>query len=179
MEHIKDNEHTPLVKLSRTLRAPMEWIWKAWSDEEIIKKWWGPVGYISKNAESDFRIGGKYLFDLTAPDGNIIWSTGVYEEIIPHQKIVYSDHFADKDRKILCGNQIGLRGNWPKKLYVTVEFLKIEDNQIKMVVTHEGVPKEMHDEYMDGWNESLDKFQAIVEHFGDEHLQSLRYDLLI
>jgi uncharacterized protein YndB with AHSA1/START domain len=172
-EHKRNTEQSPLVEITRILQAPVEWIWKAWSDSEIIKQWWGPTGYTSKYAETDFRIGGKYLFDMESPDGEVIWNTGLYEEIIPHQKIVYTTHFSDEDGNIILGKDIGMPGHWPTKLYVTIEFEKLEDNQTKMVLRHEGIPKEVHHNFASSWNQSLDKFQEIVERYGDEHFKSI------
>ncbi len=169
-EHKSSSEHLPLVKITRSYRAPIEWVWRAWSDPEIIKQWWGPTRYTSKYAESDFRVGGKYLFDMEAPDGTITWSTGIYEEIIPYKKIVCTDSFSDEDGNIILGNDLGMRGNWPRKLYVTIEFEKIEDDQTKIVISHEGIPKEMHDDCVNGWNQSLDKFLEVVERYGDENM---------
>lgn len=169
-ENKKSTEQSPIVEVTRIFRAPLEWVWKAWSDSEIIRKWWGPMGYVSLYAKNDFRVGGKYLFDMESPDGKIIWSAGEYKEIIPNEKIVYTDQFADKDGNSISPNDIGLRGMWPKNLYVTVEFEKMEHNQTKMILSHMGIPREMHDEYVDGWNQSMDKFQEIVERYGDEHL---------
>lgn len=172
--HKLNTVQSPLIEIVRILRAPMDWIWKAWSDAHVIKQWWGPMGYISKHSKTDFRIGGKYLFDMVAPDGKIIWNTGVYEEIIPHKKIVFTQHFSDQDGNVVSGNEIGLKGNWAKKLYATITFENVEPDQIKMVVSHQGIPQEMFEECIEGWSTSLDKFQETVERYGDENLQPVK-----
>ena len=46
--------------LKRTFRAEPERIWKAWTDPEILKKWWGPRGFTTPVSEIDFRVGGSY-----------------------------------------------------------------------------------------------------------------------
>jgi uncharacterized protein YndB with AHSA1/START domain len=169
----KEHGQFPHIEMTRIMRAPIEWIWQAWSDSEIIKQWWGPLGYTSKYAEVDFRVGGKYLFDMESLDGEVIWHTGSYEEIIPYKKIVCTHHFSDEDGNIIPGNDNELPGLWPTKLHVMIEFEKLEDNQTKIVLHHEGIPKEMHDYCVVIWNQSLDKFQEIVEHYGDEHFKSV------
>ncbi|RPJ77494.1 MAG: SRPBCC domain-containing protein [Alphaproteobacteria bacterium] len=172
-EHKHSSEESPLVIMTRFFNAPVEWVWKAWSDPEIIEQWWGPTGYTSKYACMEFREGGKYFFDMEGSDGKVIWSTGTYEEIIPYEKIVCTDSFADKDGNIIFGNDIGMKGNWPKKMYITIEFEKIDEHQSKLVITQEGVPKIAHDESVEGWNQSLDKFQLVVERYGDENLKHI------
>lgn len=164
-------QQTIPIEITRILRAPMEWIWKAWSDAEIIKEWWGPKESICKNGEINFQIGGRFLFDSEAPDGKIIWSTGVYEEISKNKEIVFSEQFSDQDGNVISAKILGMPGNWPAERTVSVEFEKIANDQVKMIIHHKGIPPEMHDDYVEGWNQSLDKFQAIVERYGDEHLK--------
>lgn len=176
-EYNKQFEQVPIIEITRILRAPLEWIWKAWTDPEILKQWMGPKEYVTKNAKNDFRVGGKYLFDMEAPDGKVTWSTGVYEKIIPNKKLVFTDQFADKDGNVISANAIGMPGDWPEKCYVTVELEKIAGDQIKMTLTHEGIPQEMRDDCVEGWNQTLDKFQETVERYGDEHFKPNANDL--
>lgn len=161
--HKKNLPSSPLVEITRTFYAPVERVWKAWSDPELIKEWWGPVGYSCPRAKMDFREGGKYLFAMQGPDGNVIWSTGVFEEIIPMEKIVWTDQFCDKDGKPLLAKDVGIPGEWPDKLYVTIEFEGLNNNQTIMIISHEGIPKEMHDDCVEGWKSSVDKLQKLVE----------------
>lgn len=173
IEHKHSSVHAPLVVITRIFQAPVEWVWKAWTDPEIIEQWWGPAGYMSKYACMEFREGGKFFLDMEAADGSVIWNTGVYEEIIPYKKIVCTDSYADKDGNIIGGNDVGMLGGWPRKLYITIEFEEIEAQQTKMVISHEGVPREGRDKCIDGWNQSLDKFMLVVERYGNEHLNRI------
>ncbi|MFA6238076.1 MAG: SRPBCC domain-containing protein [Bacteriovorax sp.] len=173
LEHKHSSHDTPLIVITRIFQAPVEWVWRAWSDPEIIEQWWGPSGHMSKYACMEFREGGKYFLDMEAPDGSVVWSTGTYEEIVPYKKIVCTDSFADKDGNIVLGNDIGMPGSWPRKLYITIEFEEIETHQTRMVVSHEGIPKEGFVDCMEGWNQSLDKFQEVVERYGNENLNSI------
>lgn len=50
------------ITISRVFDAPREKVWKAWTDPELIKKWWGPKDFTAPRIEIDFRVGGKYLF---------------------------------------------------------------------------------------------------------------------
>ena len=89
----------------RTFDAPRELVWKAWSDPVLAMRWWGPKGFTAPACEIDFRVGGKTLFAMQSPefnDGRPIWSTGVYREIVPLERIVTTDSFADAD-----GNVVG------------------------------------------------------------------------
>ena len=97
------------------------------------------------------------------PNGKIIWGAGVYKEIIENKKIVWTDHFADKNGNLITAEQAGMFGDWPKELCITLDFESIDTDQTKVMLSHEGIPTEMHHECTMGWNESFDKLQKIVE----------------
>jgi len=173
-EHKNSSVHAPLIVITRIFQAPVEWVWKAWTDQEIIEQWWGTIGHRSKYVCMEFQEGGKFFLDMEGADGSIFWRTGIYEKIIPHKKIVCTDSFADKDGNIILGNDIGRLGNWPRKLYITIEFEVIDAQQTKMMVSHEGVPKDGQEECIEGWNQALDKFAEVVERYGNEHLNMIQ-----
>ncbi len=72
---------TDSLVITRIFDAPRERVWRAWSEPEQMMKWWGPKEFTSPACKMDFRVGGKYLFCMRAPDGKDYWITGVYKEI--------------------------------------------------------------------------------------------------
>jgi uncharacterized protein YndB with AHSA1/START domain len=52
--------------LTRVFDAPVEQVWNAWRDSEIVKQWWGPLGFTCPVAEMDFREGGTSLVCMRA-----------------------------------------------------------------------------------------------------------------
>ena len=152
-----------LVKVTRVFNAPIEKVWSAWGDEDLVKQWWGPEGYTCPFASIDFREGGNNLMAMKDSSGQTIWSGGVYREIIPFKKIVSTDHFADEDGNIISAGQAGMKGKWPTDCLITVEFSKVVTGQVRMAIVHEGIPKDMHHECVEGWNSSLNKLQKMVE----------------
>lgn len=163
IDHKKNLPNAPLVQLTRTFRAPVERVFSAWSNPEFIKQWWGPAGFTAPSATTEFRVGGKYLFSIRSPDGKEYWSTGVYLQIIPNEKILCTDQFADENGNTISAKQAGMTGNWPETVYITVDFEKTDDDHTNMTVSQEGVPQEIHDDSIAGWNGSLDKLQRLVE----------------
>jgi uncharacterized protein YndB with AHSA1/START domain len=156
-------ESSPLVTISRILNAPIEQVWKSWSKEELIKKWWGPEGFTCPTAKIDFREGGKYLLGMQDSSGKIIWSSGIYKEIVPNKKIVSTDHFSDEFGNPIFASAAGMPGEWPLDCIITVEFSNDNVKQTKMIINHEGIPKEMHDDCVEGWNSSINKLQKLLE----------------
>jgi len=150
------------IRLKRTFNAPVEQLWMAWSTSELVKQWWGPENYECPEAKIDFRVGGKYNFAMRGPDGKTMWSGGEYKEIVPNKKIVYTDNFTDQDGNVVPASAYGMPGEWPENL-VTVTFDKFGNGECQMVAVHAGIPAEMHDECIDGWNSTIDKLQNLVE----------------
>lgn len=162
-QHNLNLDEYPLIEVTRTFHAPVEQIWKAWSDAELIKQWWGPEGYSVQSMKIDFRESGKFLFAMKGPDGKVVWDTGIFEEIIPNKKIINTDRFCDKNGSPISAREVGMSENWPDQLYITIEFEALSTEQTKMMIRYEGIPKEMHDDFVKGRNSSIDKLQKLVE----------------
>lgn len=146
------------ILITRIFDAPREVVWKAWTDPEHVKRWWGPKNFTAPFVKSDFRVGGKLLYCMRSAEGQEYWSTGVYREIIPLEKIVATDSFADEKGNIVPASHYGMAGDWPLELLVTVTFEE-QGNKTKFTLRHAGLPAgEMLKMTNDGWNESLDKF---------------------
>lgn len=155
---------TPLVEVERTCLASIDKVWKAWTTPELMKQWWGPKGYSCPEAFINFKVGGEYFVAMKEnATGTVHWSKGIYEQIIPNEKIVCTDHFADEKGNLINPREIGMPGEWPEVLYMTVHFEVHGPDVTHLKLTHEGIPAEMHDDCVQGWSSTLDKFQKLVE----------------
>ena len=150
-----------MVVIHRVFNLPKKVVWLALTDSEYFKKWWGPRGFFCPYSKMEARVGGKYLNCMRGPDGKDIWSTGVVKEFIPDKKLVISDHFSDENGNIKSATEYGMPGEWPRELLITFE-LGVADGATKLELTHEGIPPEMHDECVQGWNESFDKLEENI-----------------
>ncbi|MBX7152698.1 SRPBCC domain-containing protein [bacterium] len=154
---------TKELVITRIFDAPRELVWKAWTDPQHLMRWWGPKNFTSPLCKIDLRVGGKYLFCMRSAEGQEFWSTGVYKEIVPPERIVWTDNFADKDGNIVPASSLGIPGDWPDELLVTLTFEDI-GGKTKMTLVHKGLPAgEMIDMTSTGWNESLDKLAETLK----------------
>ena len=81
----------PSLLLVRTYRAPPEKVWRAWTEPEALKHWIGPdAANEVLVAEVDLRVGGRYRLVFTTPDGEQHDARGVYREIVPGRKLVFT-----------------------------------------------------------------------------------------
>ncbi len=74
----------------RTIRAPVERVFNAWTRPEHLMQWWGPRPVRCSSAEVDLRVGGHYRIANQFPDGNILWIVGEFEQVKPPHKLVYT-----------------------------------------------------------------------------------------
>jgi uncharacterized protein YndB with AHSA1/START domain len=149
----------PVLKIERIMDAPMERIWRAWSEPDLVKQWWGPQGYSCPEAKITFREGGQYTFAMKSPEGKVIWSSGTYQKIDPTVKIAFTDYFSDEFVKSITAAQAGMP-DFPDLLFVTVELSK-KAGETLMTITHEGIPEHMKEDCRNGWNQSFDKMQRL------------------
>lgn len=145
------------VLIKRTFNLPVEKVWKAWTEPEVYKKWWGPHAFTCTYCEIDLRVGGTYLSNMKSKDGKEMFGTGTYKEIIPNKKLVMTDNFSDEKGNIIDPPE-EMKGDWSKELIVTVE-LQDKDGKTDFSLTHQGLPAEMYEDCTEGWNESLDKLE--------------------
>jgi len=152
----KDTKDQELF-ITRIFDAPRESVWKAWTDADLMKRWWGPKGFTSPYYKIDFRVGGKFLYCMRSPEGKDYWGTGIYYEIIPQERIVFSDSFADEKGNVVPATQYGMSADFPLEMLVTVIFEEIE-GKTKLTLSHVGIPAGAdRDGANVGWNQSLDK----------------------
>ncbi len=151
-----------VLVITRIFNAPSATVWKAWTDPEITKKWWGPKDFTAPYCELDLRPGGKYLNCMKAPDGKEYWSTGVYKEVVENEKLVMTDSFADKKGNVVPASDYGMGDDFPLEMMITITLEDV-DGKTKMTLRHEGLPAgRMKDMTGTGWNETLDKLEKVL-----------------
>jgi uncharacterized protein YndB with AHSA1/START domain len=138
------------VKLHRVLAAPVERVFKAFTDSDAMASWLPPYGFVCKVHSMDLKIGGRYKMTFTNfSTGNGHSFRGEYLEIIPNELLKYTDQFDDP--------------NLPGQMITTIVFRKVLCGT-ELIATQEGIPDMIPTEmcYL-GWQESLDKLKRLVE----------------
>ncbi len=151
--------------IERVFDAPRELVWKAWTDPEMMMKWWGPKNFSAPEIKIDLRVGGKYLLCMRGAPGSGMpeqdfWSTGTYREIVPMEKIVVLDSFADEQGNVVPASHYGMPGSFPMQATITITFEDAGEGKTKMTLNYpstEGIEGVMLDNMTQGWNQSLDK----------------------
>ncbi|WP_159016337.1 SRPBCC family protein [Cognatiluteimonas profundi] len=138
------------VRLHRVLRAPAERVYRAFLDADAKAKWLPPHGFTGKVHELDASVGGRYRMSFTNfSTGQTHSFGGTYLELVPNERIRYSDRFEDP--------------NLPGEIMVTIT-LKAVSCGTELNVVQEGLPDVIPLEqcYL-GWQQSLELLGKLVE----------------
>jgi len=138
------------VRLHRVLLAPPERVYRAFLDAGALAKWLPPYGFTCQVHELDARVGGRFRMSFTNFSGGGSHSFGgEYLELVPHERLRYTDVFDDP--------------NLPGKIIVTVTLKQVSVGT-ELHVVQEGVPSVIPEEgcYV-GWHQSLLQLAQLVE----------------
>ncbi len=157
--------------ITRTYDAPRERVWSMWTNAEKMQKWWGPKEFSVPTYKLDLTIGGTYLYCMGIPGSEMIWSGGEYKEIVPHERLVFTDHFADKDGNKVSGTVYGMPSDFPLEMTVTVTLEDTKDpasefSPIKTKMTLRQGPHpagEIFTMARAGWSESFEKLAELLK----------------
>lgn len=123
------------IVVTRVIDAPVELVWKAWVDPELVKQWWGPDGFTAPFARIDFREGGTSLVCMNSPEYGDQYSTWQYRKIVPMQQIEYIHNLADKDGNKIDPTSIGMPADFPQDLRNHVTFKDLGNGKTEIVAT--------------------------------------------
>lgn len=107
--------------ISRTLGTRRETAFKAWTEAEQLKRWWGPKGFEVLSCTMDLRPGGIFLYSLRKPDGEELWGRWVLREIVEPERLVFVVSFSDPEAG---RTRHPWNADWPLDLLTTVTFLE-------------------------------------------------------
>ena len=88
------------MHIERSFNAPIEKVWAAWTDSNILDQWWAPKPYKAKTKSMNFAEGGTWLYAMVGPDGSEMYCRADYEKIVPSESYTGIDAFCDENGKI-------------------------------------------------------------------------------
>lgn len=117
------------LQVSQTIEASAEKLFRAWTDPEELKHWWRmeEAGWSFADASIDLRVGGSYRLGMKSPAGQTHVAIGVYREIDPPRRLVFTWEWEDP------ASSVG-------ETLVTVEFEELGGNTTRVTLTHERFP---------------------------------------
>ncbi|HEY3743875.1 MAG TPA: SRPBCC domain-containing protein [Bryobacteraceae bacterium] len=132
----------------RTIRASQQRLFDAWTQPELLLKWWGPRPVRCVGAEIDLRTGGAYRIDNEFPDGTILSIRGTFEVVEPPRRLIYSWRAGEEAQSLER---------------VTVQFEATDAGMTEVIVTHERIPgRTLLERHKMGWEGCLDGLAAYI-----------------
>ena len=154
--------------ISRVFDAPRDLVWKALTEPERMRHWWGPKGFKVIAANMDLRPGGTYHYGLESPDGKAMWGKFVYREITPTERMVFINSFSDEAGGI---TRHPMAPTWPLEMLSTFTFEELPGGKTKFTVrwaAYNASEEEQktfdtsHDGMNQGWGGTLEQLTAYL-----------------
>jgi uncharacterized protein YndB with AHSA1/START domain len=139
----------PVLRLSRSFQAPREAVFRAFTDPAEMAKWWGPKGFTVPVCELDARPGGAWRTCMRDPDGGVYCVGGVYREVVPPQRLVFTWAWEDDGKpghETLVVIELATRGGGTTLTLTQQRFETIEGR----------------DKHAQGWSSSFDCLDAYL-----------------
>ena len=148
------------VQIERTFNAPIDLIWRMWTEAEHFANWYGPLDAKIPTADMDVRVGGRrhVAMEMDTPNGPMrMFFVGEYLAVDPKTHLVYTERMADADGNTMTAEQLGMPVGTPVQTSIVVD---LEDLGLrtKMTVSHIGVPADSPGGQ--GWAMAIDQLEA-------------------
>ena len=140
----------PSLTLSRRYPVAPEKVWRAWTDPQAVKRWWGPTpGEPVSLAELDVRVGGGFRIVFGGPDGKLHECAGTYKEVVPNRKLVFTWSWPNST---------------PERVSVVTIVFKDLNGKTELIFKHEQLfDEKARDDHKRGWTGSLDKLEQFLK----------------
>ena len=147
----------PIVRIVRMFDAPVDVVYRAWTDPAQMAQWWGPHGFDNPTCELDPRPGGRFYIVMRGPDGSLYPCVSTFRDVVPNVRLIYQMRVdPNHDRK----------GNMPPECVHEITFeavgARTKLTVIARLQTFEGRDKLMDMGFTGGMGQSLEKLAAIV-----------------
>jgi uncharacterized protein YndB with AHSA1/START domain len=155
--------------ITRVVNAPRDRVWKAWTEEAQLKKWWGPKGFVVHTCKLDLRPGGSFHYGMKAPDGTDMWGKFAYREVKPQERLVFLNSFSDPQGGV---TRHPWSPDWPLQMLSTVTFA---ERGGKTEITVQWIPAEGSTDserkvfedgkpsMTQGWTGTFEQFEAYLK----------------
>lgn len=143
------------LTISRVIKAPRSAIWRAWIEPEHFEKWWAPAPVKTKVMDMVVEAGGSFDTEMTLPDGTVMASQGCFLEVVPRERIVFTD---------------ALQGGWrPNEEAFFSAIITLAEHSDGTLYTATALHKNDEDRqqhadmgFLDGWGTAIDQLSVLA-----------------
>ena len=153
------------VVVTRDIDAAPDAAWRAWSDPDLIRRWWGPTGFTCPRADVDFRVGGTTLVAMQAPaeyGGFLMHNRWTYRALDEPTRIEFVSEFADAGGRPIAPADAGIPPGVPAQVPHVVDLEPLPDGRTRVTVTETGYTSEQaRAQSHAGQEQVMEKMQAL------------------
>lgn len=146
------------INVTRDFKAPLEQVWKAWTDNSLLDQWWAPKPWKARTKSMDFKEGGHWLYAMESPDGDKHWARADFATIKPMNSFSALDAFADENGKI--------DNSFPKSVWTNRFSGKANTTSVSVEITYEK-PEELEKilemGFTEGFTAGLNNLEELLE----------------
>jgi uncharacterized protein YndB with AHSA1/START domain len=126
----------PQLVITRTLDAPRELVFRAWTEPQHLGQWWGPAGMDIEVVSFDLRPGGIFHYAMRPPNGPAMYGRMAYREIAPPERLVWVNSFADAAGNVVQSEYFKAN-EFPLEIF---NVLTLTETDGKTTLTLQGCP---------------------------------------
>ena len=156
--------------IERVFNAPRKIMFKAWTDPERLKQWWGPKGFKWVDGKMDLRPGGIFHYGMRSPEGSEMWGKFVYSDIVKPERLDFIVSFSDMECNTL---RHPASPSWPLEVLNSLTF---SEQDGKTTVVLKGFPinatEEERDTFKAGHHMMQQGFKGTLDQL-DEYLSNM------
>lgn len=136
------------LTVKRTVNAPIDRVWQAWTDPAELKRWYGPAHMTTPVADVDLKVGGAYTVTMKGEDGEHTVK-GTFTDVQPPHKLAFTWQW---------------EGSPEGETNVSVELNEVSDDQTEVVLRHTGFAgDESRDTHAQGWESTMDALEKHLD----------------
>jgi uncharacterized protein YndB with AHSA1/START domain len=154
------------VRARRELAQPAKAVYRAWTEPDLVRGWWGPIGFTCPVARMDVRVGGTSLVAMRAPaeyGGGDIFNTWTYSRVESGSRLEYASRFATPEGEPITPVQAGIPGDVPPVVPHVVVFEPVDEGRSTVTITESGYSDQAtRDMSAAGLEQCLDKLEKLL-----------------
>ena len=143
--------------IERKFNAPIEKIWKEFTDAKLLKKWWSPETMNASYISVDLKVGGLFRFCFKDANDKEFWGRGIYQKINEPTYFSYLDTFTDAEGNVVPPSYFGMEGDKIIESLVEFEFSTEGATTVMKLTMDNYYDTAMKEDMIKGWNSMFDK----------------------
>ena len=153
--------------ISQAFELPREEVWRAWTEAERLKEWFGPRGYTMLTTQLDLRPGGVFHYAMRSPEGQEMWGKWVFEEVERPQRLVFVSSFSDASGGMVRHPMLP---EWPLEVRGELRLAErdgrtiatLSSRPVRATPQEEALFKSSHPMMEGGWKGTLEQLGAYL-----------------